>query len=153
MTSFGVLRDVRFSSLNLFRWRHWLKNSGYKTKLQYQQPTERKENVTSTFKPSYSRSVKNNFGRIFIKLISKYFLKNHQLINFFNKNAIKLSHSCIPNLWSKINGHKKKTTTQAHRNTKIMQLLCYRKLTNYSIGLYLTSNTLYQPTLKCNDSK
>ena len=125
MTSFGVLRDVRFSSLNLFRWRHWLKNSGYKTKLQYQQPTERKENVTSTFKPSYSRSVKNNFGRIFIKLISKYFLKNHQLINFFNKNAIKLSHSCIPNLWSKINGHKKKNynpSSQKHKNHAIALL-------------------------------
>ena len=107
MTLFGVLRDVRFTSLNLFRWRHWLKNSGYKTKLQYQQPAERKENVTSPFNPSYSRSVKNNFGRIFIKLICKYFLKNHQFIKIFNKNAIKLSHSCIPNLWSKINGHKK----------------------------------------------
>ena len=107
MTSFGVLREVRFTSLNLFRWRHWLKNSGYKTKLQYQQPTERKENVTSPFNPSYSRSVKNNFGRIFIKLICKYFLKNHQFIKIFNKNAIKLSHSCIPKLWSKINGHKK----------------------------------------------
>ena len=107
MTSFGVLRDVRFTSLNLFRWRHWLKNSGYKTKLQYQQPAERKENVTSPFNPSYSRSVKNNFGRIFIKLICKYFLKNHQFIKIFNKNAIKLSHSCIPKLWSKINGHKK----------------------------------------------
>ena len=23
MTSFGVLRDVRLTSINLFRWRHW----------------------------------------------------------------------------------------------------------------------------------
>ena len=91
-----------------------LKNSGYKTKLQYQQPKENNQNKKKRkrniiwFNPPYSKSVKTNIGRILIKLISKYFPPNHKFVKIFNKNAIKLSYSCIPNIRSKINGHNKK---------------------------------------------
>ena len=56
-----------------------LKESGYKTKLQYQQPKESNQNKRKRkhniiwFNPPYSKSVKTNAGRIFIKLISKHF--------------------------------------------------------------------------------
>ena len=59
-----------------------LKNSGYKTKLQYQQPKENNQNKKKRkrniiwFNPPYSKSVKTNIGRIFIKLISKHFPPN-----------------------------------------------------------------------------
>ena len=90
-----------------------LKNSEYKNKLQYQQPKEdnqnkkkRKRNII-WFNPPYSKSVKTNIGRIFIKLISKHFPPNHKFAKIFNKNTIKLSYSCMPNITSKINGHNK----------------------------------------------
>ena len=91
-----------------------LKNSEYKNKLQYQQPKEdnqnkkkRKRNII-WFNPPYSKSVKTILGRIFIKLISKHFPPNHKFAKIFNKNTIKLSYSCMPNITSKINGHNKK---------------------------------------------
>ena len=108
------------------------KNSGYKTKLQYQQPKENNQNKKKRkrniiwFNPPYSKSVKTNIGRIFIKLISKHFPPNHKFVKIFNKNTIKLSYSCMPNIRSKINGHNKtkNTVTQACRATEIMQLPC-----------------------------
>ena len=98
------------------------KNSGYKTKLRYQQPneikTKRKRNIV-WFNPTYSKSVKTNIGRIFIELISKHFPPNHKFVKIFNKNTIKFNYSCMPNMRSKINGHNEKycnPSPQSHRN-------------------------------------
>ena len=102
-----------------------LKDSGYKTKLQYQQPKENNQNKKKRkrniiwFNPPYSRSGKTIIENIFIKLISKHFPPNHKFVKIFNKNTIKLSYSCMPNIRSKINGHNKKNT-----GTQIMQLPC-----------------------------
>ena len=108
-----------------------LKNSGYKTKLQYQQPKENNKNKKKRkrkiiwINPQYSKSVKTNIEKIFIKLISKHFPPNHKFVKIFNKNTIKLSYSCMLNIRSKINGHSKKNTaTKTHRATEIMQLPC-----------------------------
>ena len=79
------------------------KNIRYKTKLQYQQPKENqnkkkiKRNII-WFNPPYSKFVKTNIAGIFIKLISKHFPPNHKFIKIFNKNTIKLSYSCMPNI-------------------------------------------------------
>ena len=117
-----------------------LKNSRYKTKLQYQQPKEnnqnkkkRKFNIT-WFNPPYSKSIKTNIGRIFIKLISKHFPPNHKFVKIFNKNTIKL---VIKNIRSKINGHNKKMLQPKPAES---QKLC---------NCLLTSSILYQVYFKC----
>ena len=101
------------------------KKQRYKTKLQYQQPKENNQNKKKRkrniiwFKPPYSKSVKTYIERTFIKLISKNFPPNHKFVKIFNKNTIKLSHSCMPNIRSKINDHNKKycnPSLQSHRN-------------------------------------
>ena len=91
-----------------------LKSSGNKNRLQYQQPKENNQNKKKRkhniiwFNPPYSKLVKTNIGRIFIKLISKHFPPNHKFVKIFNKNTINFSYSCMPNMRSKINGHNKK---------------------------------------------
>ena len=107
------------------------KNSGYKTKLQYQQPKENNQNKKKRkrtiiwFNLPYSKSIKTNIGRIFIKLISKHFPPNQKFVKIFNKNTIRLSYSYMPNIRSKTNGHNKKNTaTQTCRAAEIMQLPC-----------------------------
>ena len=90
------------------------KISGYKIKLLYQQPKENNQNKkkrkrnTISLNPPNSKSVKTNIRRIFIKLISKHFPPNHNFVKNVNKNKIKLSYSCMPNIRSKINGLNKK---------------------------------------------
>ena len=134
------------------------KNIGYKTKLQYQEPKENDQNKKKGkrniiwFNPLYSRSVKTNIGRIFLKLISKHFLPNHKFVTIFNKDTIKPSYFCMPNIRSKINGnnkiilHSKPTEPQKSCN-------CLVKEDCQINGLCLTSNILYQDTIKCNARK
>ena len=84
-----------------------LKNSRYKTKPVNQQRKEinqrkkkRKRNII-WFNLPYSKSVKTDIGRIFIKLIGKHFPPNHKFVKIFNKNTIKLNYCCMPNIRSK----------------------------------------------------
>ena len=134
------------------------KNSGYKTKLQYQQPKENNQNKKKRkrniiwFNPPYSKSVKTNIGRIFIKLISKHFPPNHKFVKIFNKNTIKLSYSCMPNIRSKINGHNKKILQPKPAEPQKL-CNCLVKEDCPLNGLCLRSSILYQATIKCSDSK
>ena len=133
------------------------KNIRYKTKLQYQQPKENqnkkkiKRNII-WFSPPYSKFVKTNIAGTFIKLISKHFPPNHKFIKIFNKNTIKLSYSCMPNIWSKINGHNKKILQPKPTEPQIL-CNCLVKENCPMNGLFLKSSTLYQATIKCSDSK
>ena len=109
--------SVLSSSKNIFQesviyYEKCLENSGYKTKLQYQQAKQNNQNKKKRkrniiwFNPPYNKSVKANIRTIFIKLISKHFPPNHKYIKIFNRNTIKL-YSCMPKS-DKKNGHNKK---------------------------------------------
>ena len=160
---FDYFLSTLSSSENIFQesavyYEKCLKNSGHKTKLQYQQPKENNQNKKKRkrniiwFNPPYSKSVKTNIGRIFIKLISKHFPPNHKFVKIFNKSRIEFSYSYMPNIRSKINS----------RNNKILQPKPTepQKLCNCLVkedcpmnGLCLTSGILYQATKNCCDSK
>ena len=127
-------------------------------KLQYQQPIENNQNKKKRkcniiwFNPPYSKSVKTNIGRIFIKLISKHFPSNHMFVKIFNKNTIKLNYSCMPKIRSKTNGrNKKKLQPKLAEPQKLCNCLVKE---DYPLnGLCLASSILYQTTIKCSDSK
>ena len=70
----------------------------------------------------------------------------------FNKNTIKLSYSCTPNIRSKINGCNKKILQS--KPTEPQKLCNCIVKEDYSMnGLSLTASILYQATIKCSDSK
>ena len=50
------------------------------------------------FNQPYSKSVKADIGKIFICLINKNFLPVHKYRKIFNRNFIKISYSCMPNI-------------------------------------------------------
>ena len=83
--------SILSSSKDIFQesaiyYEKYLKNSGYKTKLQYQQPKENNQKKKKIklkiiwFNSPYRKSVKTNIGRIFTKLISKHFPPNHKFV-------------------------------------------------------------------------
>ena len=78
------------------------------------QPRPRKEieNETSSgLTPPYSKNVQTNVAKTFLNLIKKQFPPNHNLHPVFNKNNVKVSYSCMPNMGSIINNHDKKILT------------------------------------------
>ena len=90
-----------------------LTNSGFTDKLQFRetkvnkQGKNRKRKIT-WYNPPYSSSVKTSIGKQFEKLIQKHFPKHHRYHKLFNKNNLKLSYSCMPNMKKIIDNHNKK---------------------------------------------
>ena len=55
----------------------------------------------------YSFNVKTNIAKTFFKLLEKHFPPTQLMYTIFNKNKIKISHSCFPNMGSIISSHNK----------------------------------------------
>ena len=94
-----------------------LEKSGYRQTLKYHPSNEnvsnnkrnRKRNVI-WFNPPFSANVKTKVGNYFLSLIKKRFPPGHKFSKLFNRNTIKVSYSCMPNIKAKIHKHNKKTT-------------------------------------------
>ena len=59
------------------------------------------------YNPPFSKNVSTNIGRTFIKLLDTEFTVEHVLHKIFNRNTVKISYSCMPNLKQNIDGHNK----------------------------------------------
>lgn len=78
----------------------------------------RKRNII-WFNPPYSKSVATNVGKAFLKLLNKHFPAHHKYRKIFNRNTVKISYSCMPNVRAKVNMHNKKilrTTNEVKSN-------------------------------------
>ena len=92
----------------------YLSNCGYKEKLNYRDPTSptlitkrKRQRKNLWFNPPYSKTVKTKIGKFFLQLIKKHFPKEHKFHKIFNRNTLKLSYSCMPNIKTKINVHNR----------------------------------------------
>ena len=78
-----------------------LKNNGFNEILKFSPtiPTRRhrRKNIT-WFNQSFSVNVKTNVGKLFLTLLQKHFPGHHKYHKSFNKNNVKISYSCIPNM-------------------------------------------------------
>ena len=85
--------------------------SGYTQRLKYippkTKPKNRKINIIR-FNPLYSKNVKTNISKDFIKLIEKHFPKLRTYAKIFNKNNLKISYSFTKNYPNYKNPHTHK---------------------------------------------
>ena len=101
-----------------------IKTSGYHEGLAYNDHTtdtharrrNRKRNIVR-FNPPFSESVKNNIGKEFLKLVDKQFPPHHHLRKVCNRNTLKISYSCMPNMATIISSYNK-TFSITSRNQK-----------------------------------
>ena len=106
-------KEIFENSKDYYEQRLW--QCRYNGKLNYTEENSkinqksRKRNIL-WFNPLYSKSVKTNICKIFfLRLINKHFLPMHKYQKIFNRNTIKISYSCMPNIKSKISAHNTKT--------------------------------------------
>ena len=57
------------------------------------------------FNPPYSINVKTIIGRIFQRLIDKQFPRHQKYRKLFNRNNLRITYSCVPNMASVIRNH------------------------------------------------
>ena len=77
---------------------------------------QKKENIT-WFYPPFNKSVSTNLGSKLLNLVDKHFPKATILGKIFNKNTIKVSYSCLPNMEKIISSHNKKILREHQVNT------------------------------------
>ena len=91
-----------------------LDRSGYKHKIKYKanidtvsNKKQRKRNII-WFNLPYRKNRKTNIGKIFLNPIKKHFPPHHKFHKLFNKNTVKISHSCTRNIKTMENPHNTK---------------------------------------------
>ena len=137
-----------------------LKKSGYDHQLAFnpQPPKEkhsRRRNVI-WFNAPYSSNVATNIGHIFLQTIDECFPKTHPLNKLFNRNTLKLSYSCMPNISNIISSHNKAVLNEeTHRNntTVAKECNCRQKNTCPLNGKCQTEGIVYQATVTREDNK
>ena len=133
-----------------------LKLSGYKVNdLKFEKVTT--DSLTKTkrrrrrkiiyYNPPYNAAVKTNFGKNFIKLIKKHFNKDHAYYKIFNKNYIKLSYSCLPNMKRIIQSHNKKISKIPNNPNNNRKCNCRQKNSCPLNGNCLAQNVIYKATI------
>ena len=101
-----------------------LYKSGYTYKLEFKPPQRappQRQHLSRKiiwFNPPYNKNVKRNIGREFLRLIDKCFPGGHKLRKIFNRNTLKLSYSCMPNLQQIINGRNKTVVKNSAQPTQ-----------------------------------
>ena len=60
-------------------------------------PRKRNRNII-WFNPPFSKNVATKIGRYFLNLLDKYFPRDHKFHKILNRNNIKVSYSCMPNI-------------------------------------------------------
>ena len=132
-----------------------LGKSGYTFKLQFKPPQtslpkrNRSRNII-WFNPPYNRNVKSNIGRQFLRLIDQSFPVGHKLRKIFNRNTLKLSYSCMPNVTQIISGHNKtilRKAAQTPQDQATKTCNCRKKDECPLKGTCLSEGVIYQATV------
>ncbi|KAL9988993.1 hypothetical protein ACROYT_G003495 [Oculina patagonica] len=107
------------------------------------------------FNPPYSKNVQTNIGREFLNLIENCFPPNHKLRKLFNKNNVKLSYSCSPNVKQIIDGHNKtvlRQNTPPEETTQPKTCNCRQPEKCPLEGECLVKEVVYQATITTAES-
>ena len=142
-----------------------LQKSGYSYTLKFTPPQQQSpESATNKrkrqrniiwFNPPFSKNVQTNIGREFLSLIENCFPPNHKLRKLFNKNNLKLSYSCSPNIKQIIDGHNKTILRQnmpLEEKTPPKHCNCREPNKCPLNGQCLAKEVVYQATITTTES-
>ena len=112
----------------------------------------RKRNIT-WFNPPYSKHVASNIGKQFLNLLDTCFPPTNKLHKILNRNTVKLSFRCMPNVKQIIPNHNKTILTK-ESSTENTTNSCYcRVKQKYPVdNKCQTSSLIYQATVTRHDN-
>ena len=131
-----------------------LQDSGYEEKLSFEPPQSENEKRKNRkrkiiwFNPPFSSNVSTNIGAKFLKLIDECFPPEHKLSKIFNRNSLKISYRCTPNMMNFISGHNNKVSKDDPTPPFSKNCNCQKSRNCPLNGECLTENIIYQATVK-----
>ena len=139
-------------------YRDALEKSGYKHKLEFDPEAASKNNKSSNkrrkitwFNPPFSQNVKTKVGERFLKLIDSCFPPNHPLRKICNRNTLKLSYRCTPNIGTIISAKNSKLLQPPQEKKKLCN--CKQKNECPVGGKCLDTGIIYRATVKEENGK
>ena len=132
-----------------------LKKSGYTHQMTYNPstpPTNNRRNRGRRiiwFNPPFSKSVVTNVGKEFLRLIDIHFPAHDPLHKIFNRNTVKVSYGCAPNIKAMISSHNK-NILEEKENLDSGHCNCRNPDECPLPGECTKPNLLYQGTLSSN---
>ena len=128
-----------------------LASSGHPSNLEYQPPVQgRKRNrhrAVTWFNPPFCSSVKTSIGKKFLQLVKRHFPENHRYASIINRNTVKISYSCLPNMGSIIKQQNERLLREPD-NTNPRSCNCRNREQCPLNGACLTAGVTYAATVK-----
>ena len=155
----GLSSDKKTFEREKTMYENALKSSGYNEKLKYTPPNlnkkrQRRRKIT-WFNPPFSCNVATNIGREFLRILSKNFPLKHRYHKIFNRNTVKISYSCLPNMSSIIKSHNNKVLANSQKidvaESNVSTCNCRKSATCPLEGKCLTKSIIYQATISSNN--
>ena len=133
-----------------------LREAGYMDSMTYAQESRtapektkrRRQRNIIWFNPPFSMNVKTNIGRRFLTLIKQHF-DNSRLRKIFNKNTVKVSYSCMPNIKNIINAHNREIINREDRTEEKKKTCNCRQKNQCPLnGECLAEDIVYKATVE-----
>ena len=100
-----------------------------------------------------SKNISTNIGRKFLEILDKSFPPSNPLSKLFNRNSVKVSYSCMPNIGQIISKHNKSVTNSEDGNQSNTSNCNCQDRTKCPVGGNCqTKGVVYQATVKQNVS-
>ena len=145
-----------FSSL-LPAYEETLKQSGHKIQpLPFDRAVEKnkrrqRRRKVIWFNPPYNNRVSTNIGKAFFHLLRKHFPPSNRLHKICNKNVVKPSYSCTPNMADILSAHNKKLLKSHNGKPEFKPCNCRYKPSCPLNGNCRDKAIVYQATVQAKD--
>ena len=137
-----------------------LADSGYSCELKFEPDTNkqtkkknRSRNIT-WFNPPYSVNVSTKIGHKFLQIIDTCFPNDHILHKVINRNTVKVSYRCMPNMRQTLSKHNARVSKQAYGPEPLPGCNCKGGTEKCPLGGHcLTEELVYQATVTRTDTQ
>ena len=92
-------------------------------------------------------NVATNVGQSFLRIIDEEFPAKHPLHNIFNRNTVKVSYSCMPNIKQTIDRYNKSKLSKSSSTDNETACNCQKKTECPLSNKCKVKSVLYQATL------